>query len=131
MSFKLTKTEEARFTTLHEEVEKQRSVLEEVVSTAQAEIDNAVETINAARIEFNEKLEAFRQFIEEKASDFRTEADEKSDKWRDSDKGTEVEEWIGEWEAVSLEDIEDVEVPAIELEYPDLPNLGEDLRAEP
>lgn len=128
MAFKLTKAEA-----------KQRFDLVAELEIAGAAVATAIEAFNAAMTEafkpvaeaveaYNEKLEEAREFAEDIASSRRDEMANKSDRWQEGDRGQAAENWVSEWENISLDDLE-FDQPD-ELEQPD-PSHRDDLENLP
>jgi phosphosulfolactate phosphohydrolase-like enzyme len=91
-----------------------------------------IDVINARVEKYNECLEDATSFVEEIASRLRDEFDEKSEKWQESERGSEIGEFIYEWENVSLDTADKIdEADFTTYEFPsysdDLENLTEEV----
>lgn len=123
MAYKLSKLDEAKFTSLLADIETLKTKLEEEVTNANEVIADAVEHLNGFVSTYNEKAQEVKAFIEEKAESWRAEFDERSDTGQQNERGQAIDEFVQEWENASVEEIEEVKVDDIELDVPDLPSL--------
>lgn len=92
------------------------------VQEALAEVNQAiVDKLNVAIQEYNDKLteaDSFRDEITAAMSDY---MDERSDKWREGDAASEHESWMGEWEGLDTDHIDE----ASEIDEPDMAHADE------
>jgi hypothetical protein len=98
-------------------MQEEKRDLAEFRSKARAELDNLQDVardLELAREKYLGAREKVVEAVTDIAGRFRAEFDEKSDTWKESDKGSETEDFISTWESVEndLTDLEDV--PAFE-----------------
>ena len=87
--FKLTKDQEAKFNRL---------------STALRE---AYDELTAAVNAYNQEASNARDFASEVAGDWESDYDSKSDRWRESDKASEVQDLVSQWQEVDIPDLDE------------------------
>jgi len=124
MAFKLTRSEATRKENLVEELRTKAETLLELQTK-----ETPLETLTTALAELLVVINETEDLREEVASRLRDEFDEKSEKWQESDKAGEVNEFIEEWENVSFNEPELGNPAEVELEdyCGDLENLPDEV----
>lgn len=134
MTFKLTKTEEEQRSAIVEKLRAEAAYLEDAVSDFNAAIIVARQKLDVTRQAYNSILEEARTFVGEVQGRLTDEYDEKSDKWKEGERGTEVEAWIEEWTEAAGDTFSDVEFDmpdGIDAQQIDDADTLENLDAEP
>lgn len=133
MAFKLSKSQQTEFNDLLSAVAAEAAAINEEIATFNTGMEALFQKVETAQTGYNEKLQALREFIETTESDFRSEFDDKSDKWKDSERGQRVLEFINRWEqeASDLTDLnisspEELEADPLDTESFDLPTEVEE-----
>jgi hypothetical protein len=109
MAFKLSKDERADLADHMETLAKKKEALREAEAKRLAAIEEADAAVSAAITDYNGALSDAKTFVEEVAERLRGEYDEKSEKWQESDRAQEVNEFIEQWENVDMEDVDESE----------------------
>jgi hypothetical protein len=78
------------------------------------EFKNLAEDLELARQKYLDAREAVTNVVTEVSSRLRAEFDEKSENWQQSDKGSETEDFVCQWEAIENEVEDPDEVPAFD-----------------
>lgn len=134
MTFKLTKTEEEQRSAIVEKLRLEASKLEDSVCEFNEALSVARDRLDVARQAYNSILEEARTFVGEVQGRLTDEYDEKSDKWKEGERGTEVEAWIEEWTDATGDTFADVEFDmpdGIDAQQIDDADTLENLDAEP
>lgn len=116
MSIKVTKQEQKEHAALaaalqehSERVEQEFASLLVVLGAVTASLNYAIK----ARNEVAKKAAAFAEGVHDRLSD---EWDEKSERWQEGDAGQEAQSLIEEWDSVTVDEIQEVEIVKPELE---------------
>jgi hypothetical protein len=128
LAFKLTKKQVAERNALAAGLRLKAARLAVAITDYNETLSTVAPAVRGAIDAYNEAIEAARTFVNEIAEPAREEYDDKSPRWQESEKGTEADRWINEWEAISLEDsdIEPAE-PLDEIDPSELAGQMEDL----
>lgn len=124
MAFRLSKTESKQLAEHRETLGRQRDKVLAEFEWMKENVEAAVEKVNDEIREYNLALADARSFVEAVAEVHRGNFDDRSDGWKDGDRGQAADSWISEWEGVSLDDIDEVEIVE-----PDEPSIGEHIEA--
>lgn len=115
MAFKLTKEEQkARDAHLVELQEKWQDI-EQAVEKGREAINEAFAHVCSAISAYNEARNAADTWREEVASRLRGEYDDKSETWQESDRGQEVSAFVDEWENIENSEVDEPEIPDLDL----------------
>lgn len=128
MPFRLSKEEFQQRAALVEKLEAGATALANAVETYNAALEAAKGPLEAALEVYNELLDEARGFAQDVASQADQDISEKSERWQESDKGQAAQEWKGEWEDLSLDDVE-IELPE-PIDFGELQHAG-DLESAP
>ena len=93
-------------------------------------MEEAWEKVEEAVAEYNETLEPAREWVAGIMGDIDTYVSERSEKWQESDKAGEYEEWKSEFEGISLEDVSLDKPDELEFDEEDHAELLEQLPEE-
>jgi hypothetical protein len=110
---RLNKTQEAKKDEL---VTRLNTVKADVLAAYVHVITLIDEKLNKRIQEYNEILSEVESFRDELVGDMESYYDDRSEKWQEGDAGSNYQEWKGEWEALSVD-----EVP--EVDHPDEPQM--------
>lgn len=96
-------------------------MVEDFTNKANDALDKALGELNAVIVSYNETIEEInecRSDIQSKISDY---IEDRSDAWRDSDRGSEYQEWSDEWaeELTTMDEHEIVQFDIPEFADPD------------
>lgn len=133
MAFKLTKEEEKRLDDIYQRAEVAQGRLEDAKSELENEIQRLIDGFNETHLDpFNAIIEEARGFVEDIANERTGEYDEKSERWQEGERGQAAYDWCQTWEQASfeLDEIGQVETPAIEFEAPDITGMIDGLPRE-
>jgi hypothetical protein len=130
--FKLSKPEQVRRDKITAALRSSGEAYNLAVEEYNRLIARAVEVLRIAQHDYNSALSDAEHFVGDFAEDKREEFGEKSEKWQDSDTGSDVSDWLDEWEGVEFNEIElDLPEPMEEIDPSELASQIEDLPEEP
>jgi hypothetical protein len=109
MAFKATKEQLAKRDTLAAELRNRASALNIAIGNFNRKLGPLTEAVAEAQAHYNEAMENARTLANEVSDPAQEQFDAKSERWQDSDTGTQVREWIEQWE-MSLDDV-DLDLP--------------------
>ena len=122
MALKITKAERTALAAIISNIDSERDAanearraLAERIEEVRDELANLVSDANQAVADYNGSLQEFTSWRDEVASRLNDEYGEKSDKWQESDRAQEVQDWINTLESIEPEEVEEIE----EIEFPD------------
>lgn len=111
-------------------IREKREALDAAIEAFNTAMEEAWAKVEEAVTEYNETLEPAREWVAGITGDIDTYTSERSDKWHESDKAGEYEEWKGEFEGVGLDDISVEKPDNIEFDEEDLAEVIEQLPEE-
>ena len=114
MAFKLTKAERAQRDDLVSALEIVSTPVVTAIDKANEQIAAILATVNAAISDYNEVLAKTREFTGNVASRLREEIDGHSYKWQRGERGAAADTMTSAWENIDLEQIDSVEIDAID-----------------
>jgi hypothetical protein len=127
VALKITKAERTALAAIILAIDTQRDVMNAArqalaarISEVRDELDQLVSEANQATADYNGELEEFTGWRDVVAGRLNEEVGEKSDKWHESDKASEVADWISTLESIEPEEVE-------ELDEIDLPDVSEEI----
>lgn len=109
MAWNLSKQERADLADHMETLQKKKEALREAEAKRLEAITAADAAVVAAAQDYNGALADAKTFVEEVADRLRGEYDEKSEKWQESDRAQEINDFIEQWENVDLEEVDESE----------------------
>jgi uncharacterized protein YukE len=109
---KLTKVQEA---TKDDLVKRLNSAKTDVIALY-TEVTETIDRLNSEITAYNEVVGEIEGFRDELVGDMENYYDERSEKWQEGDAGSSYQDWKGQWEALSVD-----EVP--EVDHPDEPQM--------
>ena len=107
MTTKFTKKESERLADYQAELREKANEIEAEFE----KLSEPIAAINSLIADYNEKLQEARGFVEDIANEVESYTDDKSDNWRDGERGSAIIDWLNELQSVSLEDVEEIEMP--------------------
>ena len=116
MAFKLSAAQSKEHQRLVAALRKATTFLLDTKSQAEDELSLTAAKVNDAVQAYNGIASEVQAFVEGIREDWRSEFDDKSDGWRDGDRGSEVDEMISQWENVDIEELNEVDVPTLDLD---------------
>lgn len=123
MAFKLSKADIKRRDEIAADMQNASADLKDAIEAFNEAMQAAWKAVEDAQSAYNDKLSVARDFIETFVDECRSEAADKSEKWQEGEAAERVESWLGELEAIDLDDIE-LEAPE-PLAEPDLAHSDE------
>lgn len=109
MGFKLSHEQSAERKALAAMLRRRAAALNIAIAEFNRGVEPFAKAVGEAQNEYNEVLESARTLASNIAEAAQQEFDAKSERWQDGEKGTEVRNWIEQWQ-ISLDDI-DLELP--------------------
>jgi chromosome segregation ATPase len=109
MAFKTTKAQLARRGALAAELRSRANALNVAIAEFNRELQPLARAVAEAQTHYNEAMESARTLAGEISDPAQEQFDAKSERWQDGDAGTQVREWIEQWE-MSLDDV-DLDLP--------------------
>lgn len=103
---KLTKAELAERERHADALKSKAQALEEALQEFNSGLDALRAAFQPALDEYNEALDGAREFKEDIVSSLQEKFDDKSDRWKESERGQQVQQWIEEWEGAEFEPLE-------------------------
>lgn len=107
MTTKFSKQDSKRIADLIGKLGAQRDVIEAMWEPLTEMIDKINGEIDA----YNEIVTEANGVVEDIASEVESYIDDKSDNWRDGERGSAMQDWLGELQNATLEEVEQIEVP--------------------
>lgn len=107
MTTKFSKQDSKRIADLIGKLGAQRDVIEAMWEPLAEMIDKINGEIDA----YNEIVTEANGVVEDIASEVESYIDDKSDNWRDGERGSAMQDWLGELQNATLEEVEQIEVP--------------------
>lgn len=127
MALKITKAERTALAAIILAIDNERDsanaarrLLSERIEEVRDDLALLLSEANQAIADYNGSLEEFTSWRDVVAGRLNEEVGEKSDKWHESDKASEVADWIQTLESIEPEEVE-------ELDDIDLPEVGEEI----
>lgn len=131
MAFKLTKQEQQTQKELADAARQEHSDFETAVEEYNEAIEAKADAVREAFEKYQTSCEALKAFADDIANERRTEYDEKSEKWQESERASNVEEWISSFENFDT-DLDDFEIPdALDAGNADVVDNFENLENQP
>lgn len=131
MAMRLTKAERDQIKGEEQILRDAWSTLEDATDEANQKIRDVLEELAAAQSAYDGKVQDARSLMEEIFSSLRGDYDDKSERWQDSERGVEFDEWITNLETMA-QDLEAYETEDIEWEDITMPdNPADRIEEEP
>jgi hypothetical protein len=119
MAFKLNKAQQKRRDGLESALTENATNLERVVENFNEAIAAAWEKVEDAVSGYNDVLTEAREFRDEIVGAMQDEMSNKSEKWQESERASEVQSWVEEWEGAELDDVELTKPDEIDFSTPE------------
>ena len=127
MALKITKAERTALADIIKTIDSERDnandarrALADRIAGVRDELEQLLSEANQAIADYNGSLQEFTSWRDEVSQRLNDEVGEKSDKWHESDKASEVADWISTLESIEPEELE-------ELDEIDLPDVSEEI----
>ena len=116
---KLTEKESTTRARLVSELRDAAGKVEDEIDAFNARLDDALKPINDAIEAYNKIREEAEGFVADLVSAMDDFAGEKSEKWTEGDAGQAFESWKGEYENITLGELEEIDSKNLEVEKPE------------